>query len=317
MNTLQILDIALWAVPASIGLALVGSLTRQAATVPDALPDIHSGQVPPQNSPVPEGSVPHLAPPNNSANKPQPTEPTYNSLQAACLGLLIAPVWLVIFLVNSYFLVQVLDVLSSGGSEILFTLDLWGWQREITDYDLVASLLCLCQFIAGASLYFSRQEQRDGFVMLISSVSLSGLLIFEVLGQVLRAWTLAGDTADLDVSVVQFLPVLGGVLALGTAAAEVLCGIYVIDHFIAPCLAIIARLLFFPFRYIDERLRHFFLCQPATPRPGSFAQAHGRPVGGRIKGLALSIARALDEAIFEPLRKLDVLIGTRLRRWFP
>ncbi len=285
MSTLDIIEISKYSVPAVMGVGVIGALTYQLKQ------SLDKNQLP---SPPPGLAIMSDSPPQQLENKiPQ----IWSSLEEGVLGLLVFPLWVLILVVNTYLFEGVIETLSDNFYEEFFTLQLWSWQRPITQASLIAVLLCFTQLISGATLFFNLQNKKhfSGFVVLFSLVSLVFSICIEVFGQYLRISQQAQDTE------INYFGYIGGGLSLCAACMEIVAGVYLLDKTLIPLISLVARLLFFPFRFVDHYLSYRRPVPPVLlPR-----QTRHEPILTRM-------GAALYDAVFEPLAQLDILVGRKL-----
>lgn len=141
------------------------------------------------------------------------------------LGVLLLLVELVILLANSYLIATNFEVIFGHPGPPLFVLTVWGWEREVSVFDLYGVLISLMQMIS-ASAYHLESDDRRSLVRRSALVALVSLMGFEIGTAVARGWHLGGlENASFS-----------GLLALGTAACEVAVGIVLLDRCLVPLL---------------------------------------------------------------------------------
>ena len=141
------------------------------------------------------------------------------------LGLLLSPFELVILLINSYLIAVNFEVIFRHPGPPLFVLTVWGWEREVTIFDLYGVLISLAEMIS-ASAYHLEADDRHSLVRQSALVALVSLVGFEVGTAVARGWLMGGPENAI----------FSGLFALGIAASAIAVGILVFDRCLVPLL---------------------------------------------------------------------------------
>lgn len=229
------------------------------------------------------------------------------------MGLFFSFLQLPVLAINSYLLSMRFEVIFRTPGMPLFTVNLWGWYREISEYDIFGLLISTGIMAAAAAFAFG-WFNRNKTSSLILYTALAGwvtLAVFEVVVSVY------GGIAT-DGSVVNAL--LSGLLALGIVAVEGLFGVFVIDYFLAPlCLSVLWALAI-PLQFLGavwRALRHKLRAGAPARREAREARRHQREQRAADKPRSHRLAtflRALDEALFQPLRTLDRFVYDGLKK---
>ncbi|MGH8548209.1 MAG: vWA domain-containing protein [Methylococcales bacterium] len=207
------------------------------------------------------------------------------------LGLLCLFLQIPLIIANSYIVSLGLDVVFDRSGDILFNLDLGGWDREITDFDLIGALICLAQFTCGAALYHAIQkEKRDYFIIVFTAFGLSSLIGFEVYVSFLRGLWIETVNGSVDPNYIAFANGLG---ALGCATTEVVCGVFAVEYFVGSLLATLIYAVTAPFRFIADWLSMW-----------SFGLVSKKPSRDQSSLLTV-LGQSIDAGIMSPLRAID------------
>jgi hypothetical protein len=173
----------------------------------------------------------------------------------------------------------------------LFWFTLWGWQREITEFDLYGVLVSLSQMVVASASDQVRLEGEKHLVLrLIALVALLSLVSFEVGASFYRGLMLAGPwNASLSAA-----------LALGVATMECIVGVFLLDRFLIPLLLAMLWTITAPFHGLAR------WCGRRRPQPS-------RPIPLML--VPTYPLAAVDRALMSPLRQVDnfvkrILIGT-------
>jgi hypothetical protein len=215
----------------------------------------------------------------------------------AVLGAIFLPLQLVILVINSYVLSIRLEVVLGRAGDTLFDLTILGWTREITLFDIVGLLISLIQIIAAAA--FVHSKRRSGTLNGASLSALSALLcmiLLEVSLSVLSGIAEEGPA---------WIPALNGLLAMGLALTDSLCGVFVIEYLMVPLTLSIAWSLASPVRTLAKWTRlkasqYEMAPKPLKSEPGNIVPRLYRALGS-------------VDPIFQPFRDLDAFAYRRLR----
>jgi hypothetical protein len=284
-----------------LGLNLLGFLTQRAHTflqkldrdrdalAASARPRVVEVETPPAPAPVPPPTVPE-----ETAGHWWKRLFTPGSM----FGLLVGPLQIPILLINSYLLAATLETILDRPGTIIITGNFWGWERDITDLDLIGALISLAQMITASAIYLVQQErQRCWQLLTLALIALPSLMAYEVGASGWRGQLLEGGAWN---------GALSSLLALGIAATEAVVGIFLIDRFLIPLLLAGLWSLALPFRGIarwwerrqSQPRRVVQTWQPRRSHPAALAVVY--PLA------------ALDVALMAPLRRLDHAVTSLL-----
>jgi hypothetical protein len=194
-------------------------------------------------------------------------------------------------LINSNLIAITFETILDRPGLPLLPLNIYGWEREITDFDLMGALISVAQMITGSVLYHTwREEHQRWPVLALALIALPCLVGFEVGASVYRGWIVTGDVYNAGLS---------GLLASGIATSEVIMGIFVIDRFLAPVLLAIVWTVATPVHALAQWWARRRAARQARP-----PSAHTTVL------IALLPLVALDQAVMAPLRSLDRLVAS-------
>jgi len=214
---------------------------------------------------------------------------------AGLLGLLLTPFEIYIVVVNSHLLATTLETLLNRPGLPLIPLLLYGWEREITDFDLVGALISIGQMIAASAMHLAWRERHTLQVIFgFALAALLSLITYEVGAAFYRGLVVDGSLANARLS---------GVFAFGLATLEAAAGIFVIDYFFLPWLLAVLWSIAIPVRAIAHRWARRQGVQARTLRPQRSNSPH--PMA---RAMVYPLA-ALDRALMAPLRRVDRVVG--------
>jgi hypothetical protein len=293
MNTLTFLS---YVTSSTLGLNVLGCLTERAATY---LARVEREAREPQPLPPAVEAVVQAEPP-----APAVVEETAGHwwkrlfTPAGILGFLVTPLQVPILVINSSLLAVTLETILNRPGFPLLPLNLFGWERDITDLDLIGVLISLGQMIAASALHLAWHErQRFWLVFGLALTALPSLVAYEVGASVYRGWQVEGDPRNAGLS---------GLIALGIATLEGAVGILVIDLFLIPLLLAVLWSVAAPFRAIVRWWARRRAVQWYEVRPPRRDWPHPA-----VLAVVYPLA-ALDKALMAPLRRLDRAVGALL-----
>lgn len=196
------------------------------------------------------------------------------------LGLFAGPVQVPILVINSSLIAATLETVLQTSGMPLIPVNIAGWEREITNLDLIGLLISLGQMLSASALHLS-WHKRLWFPWLLALVALPALGIFEVWASFERGWVLEATLHHAALNALQ---------ALGMAALAAVVGCFLIDCFLLPLVLAVFWSLAAPGRC----LARWWGARPVVRRP---------------LVPALVAPWALLDAIFVPLRAIDRLVG--------
>jgi hypothetical protein len=248
-------------------------------------------KLPPQEAP-PEPELPQEAPAS------QPKRMAWWGQQLVShegmLGCLLTPLEGVVLVVNSYVIAISLEVIFHHPGAPLFEINIVGWERIVTVFDLYGLLISLAQSI-GASVCYQAAEHKRSMVWICAMAALTSLVAFEVGTACYRGLLLGGSVNAC----------LSSLFAFGIAMIHVVVGIRVIHSFLVPLLLTFLWLPLAPFCLVFEW---------AKRRRRKYRELRS---GNRIlRALAVPLA-AFDTGVMKPLRLLDHLAFRMLSRITP
>lgn len=217
---------------------------------------------------------------------------------AGMFGLLLGPLQVPILLINSELLAGTFETILDRPGTPIMVLALFGWVREITNFDLYGLLISLLQMTAAAAIHLAWDDRdRLRLVFVAGLIAALSLVSFEVGASSYRGWKMEGDVVNA---------LLSGVWALGIATAESAVGALLVDRFLLPLLLAVLWSVAAPFR----ALAAWWSGRPRPPR-----LVVSRPPGRWSHSLVLAVVyplAALDTAAMSPLRGLDRAVGRLL-----
>jgi hypothetical protein len=213
-------------------------------------------------------------------------------------GLLLGPLQVPIVLINSELLAGTFETILDRPGTPIMVLDLFGWVREITNFDLYGLLISLLQMTAAAAIHLAWDDrERLRLVFVAGLIAALSLVSFEVGASLYRGWKMDGDVINA---------LLSGVWALGIATAESAVGAPLIDRFLLPLLLAVLWSVAAPFR----ALAAWWSARPHAPR-WVVSRHSGRWLHHLVLAGVYPLA-ALDTAVMSPLRGLDRAVGRLL-----
>jgi hypothetical protein len=128
--------------------------------------------------------------------------------------------------VNSDLVARTLETVFDRFGNPIFPLMLYGWERTITDFDLIAGLISISQMLAASSLHLSWEaRKRQWGICGLSLVALGSLVSFETGAAVYRAFKIDPNLSNA---------LLSAGAALGISSVECIVGVFAIDRFLLP-----------------------------------------------------------------------------------
>lgn len=156
------------------------------------------------------------------------------------LGVLVVPLQGFIVLVNSALIAATLETILDRSGVPLIPVNIYGWEREVTDLDLIGALISTVQMIAASAAHLAWHARPRLWLVFTPAVTvLLSLVSYEVGASIGRGMYLGGGLWNA---------LLSGALALGTAMAEVVVGIVLIDTCLLPLLLAVLWSLATPIR---------------------------------------------------------------------
>ncbi len=210
----------------------------------------------------------------------------------AILGLVLIPLEIYIVVVNSHLLATTLETLFDSSGQPLISLLLYGWEREITNFDLIGALISISQLIAASAMHIAWRELRLRALSGLLLAALSSFIIFEVSMAFYRGFVIDGTLVNAGLS---------AVLAFGLATLEAAVGIFVIDYFFQSLLLAVVWSIAIPFRGIA----HWWARRQRTHALRSYNPYVVAPA------VVYPLA-ALDQVLMEPLRQVDRFVARAL-----
>lgn len=203
-----------------------------------------------------------------------------------------------ILIVNSYLIAATLETILDRPGNPIIPVILFGWEREITDFDLIGALISVAQMLAASALHLAWEaRQRLWTVFGLALVALLSLVFFETGATVYRSFR---------IDVEPWNAVMSGAQALGIASVECIVGIFAIDRCLLPCSLAVLWSLATPIRAMGRWWRKRQGTRVLRVRPRRQRRSH--PM---LLALAYPLA-ALDHAVMAPLRRLDRAVSALL-----
>jgi hypothetical protein len=227
-------------------------------------------------------------------------------------GLCFVPVLAMFLVANTRLMAEAFEILLDHPGNPLGQFTPFGLNLAITDLHLYGLALSAALMLAGGA-YAAQCETRSPVRWFTLLLVLVPLVAFEAGTSYLRGLILAAENANPDISPTA-LALQNGVQGFFCATVETISGFYVIESFLIPCLQLLVWAIAVPLRAVRRRLD---ARRAARQRKEQERDARPRVVQVRARvGFFHRVAAYLDEAWFEPLRRLDRAVAARARAFF-
>jgi hypothetical protein len=213
-------------------------------------------------------------------------------------GLLVGPLQIPILVINSELLAATFETVLDRPGTVIMVINIFGWVREITNFDLYGLLISLGEMTAAAALHLAWHErQRLWLVFGLALTALLSLVAYEVGASIYRGWIVDGSLQNAGLS---------GLLALGVAITGATVGAPLVERFLIPLLLAVLWSLATPCRAIAHWWARRRAVRGTEVRPRRHNQPHP---------LVLAVVypfAAIDKALMAPLRRFDRAVGSLL-----
>jgi hypothetical protein len=255
----------------------------------------------------------------DAANLLQPPSPDAESLGThirrvlspeGLRGLCFVPVLVMFLVANTRLMAEAFELTLDHPGTPLGQLTLFGLSLAITDLHIYGLALSAALLLAGGA-YAAQCEKASSVRWFTLLAILVPLVAFETGTSYLRGLTLAAENPDSSVSA-WALALQNGLQGFFCATVEAISGYYVIESFLIPCLQLLSWTAMAPLRAIKRRLEERRAARARNAHDSGPRLVQLVPTLGAFGRLAAY----LDEAWFEPLRRLDRATAARFRRAF-
>lgn len=230
------------------------------------------------------------------------------------IGFLFSFLQIPVLLVNSYILAIRFEVIFNSPGMALFTLNIMGWMREVSEYDVFGLLVSLGIMGSAAAFAYALLNRRTASP-LITYTSLPAwiaLATFEV------AVSLYGALAATEGHWIN--ATLSALFAFGMVLLEGLFGVFAIDYFLVPLFLAVLWTLSLPFQLVSSGIGKL-TAKWAASAPERAArrglrqqlqeQRKAQKPANRVNLLGVLLL-AIYQAVFQPLNKLDRFVSQKL-----
>lgn len=229
------------------------------------------------------------------------------------IGFLFSFLQIPVLLVNSYILAIRFEAIFNSPGMALFTLNIMGWMREISEYDVFGLLVSL-GIMGSAAAFAHTALHRRAASPLITYTSLPGwiaLATFEIAVSLYGGIATDGHWINAALS---------ALFAFGMVLLEGLFGIFAIDYFLVPLFLAVLWTLSLPFQLVSSGIRKLAAKWTASAperaarrgfRRELRAQRKAQKSNNRVNPLAVLLL-AVYQAVFQPLNKLDRFVSQKL-----